>query len=103
MDLNFYAYRHDNPMLKAFPFGGKAMHTVNHAGEDWLLVQLTTALNYKATHYNYVLIKRADKGTVAKGLSNQLVQLILIQNPANLQTEINLKEEIAEEHWALCR
>ena len=103
MDLTFYAYRHDNPLLKAFPFGGKTVHTVNHAGEDWLLVQLTTALSHKETNYNYVLIKRADKGTIVKGLSNQLVQLILIQNPANLQTEINRREEIAEELWALCR
>ena len=103
MDLTFYAYRHDNPLLNAFPLSGKVMYSVNLATEDWQLVHLTTAINYKDIHYNYILIKRADKGTIVKGLSNQLVQLLLVQNPANVQTGISRQEDFTEELWALCR
>lgn len=103
MDVNFFAYRHDNPLRDVFPFKGKVMHEVNLSGEKWLLVHLSKTISHLDLKADYAMIKRADKGVVTRNKDNQLVHFKLVPGPDMLKEGLNDISNFPHDFWALCR
>ena len=103
MDVNFFAYRHDNPLRHVFPIKGKVKNEVNLSDEKWLLVQLSKTIKYQDKDINFAMIKRADKGIISPKKTNQLVHFKMVPEPELITSGLNDISKFPLEIWALCR
>ena len=103
MDINFFAYRHDNHLRDVFTFKGKVLHEVNLSAEKWLMVKLLKPITYLDMNVEYALIQRADKGIILRNKDNQLVHFKLAPQPELIKEGMNDISNFPYEIWALCR